>query len=170
VSAFGELAEPNLDVLEVVISALQHPDWGIRQAAEKALSALWRKDPQAVSDAMLSELWRFHKIEDAALAAFANTITRICGQSTISPFDVKIEESEIDKRGWLSLLKHPSPSIRKAVISCLGQWRPFDQEAIRMMLVRALEDEDRTVRDAAYQSLKRHLATAFALPSKQEVI
>ena len=44
IGALGKIAEPSSDVIEIMISALQHPDWGIKRAAGEAITSLWGKD------------------------------------------------------------------------------------------------------------------------------
>jgi HEAT repeat protein len=154
IRALGKIAEPSSDVIEIMISALQHPDWGIKRAAEKATTSLWCKDPQLVSQSLITALWQFAERE-VDMKGFAETVSRICSQHLPT---TSIGYSTTFWGEWLSLAKHPSPSIRRAAISCLGRLQGYHPETTSL-LIALLGDQDGFVRDAAYEALRTGVGT-----------
>lgn len=149
VHTLGRIGEPTPDVIDVVISALQHPDSGIRRAAGKAVASLWTQDAQFVNESLLTALWQ-PADADARLEGFAEAASQICNKHLPTAL---IGDAVTVSEDWLSLLGHPSPLIRKTAISCLtklqGDYPKFTSQFIAL-----LSDEDESVRNAAYKALR----------------
>jgi len=161
IGALGKIAEPSSDVIEIMISALQHPDWGITRAAEEAITSLWGKDPRFVGQSLINALWQLTKSE-LDVKGFPETIRRICSERLLA---TSVDYGATYWGEWLSLAKHPSPSIRRAATSCLSRLQGYHPEATSL-LIALLSDQDRFVRDAAYEALRTGAGT-IAGPDRQ---
>ena len=153
IETLGQIAEPATNVMEIITRALHDSNHSIRQAAGKAVAQLWLKEPEEVSQHLIATVRAF-STADKDLSGLTQAIAQIPRQ----PQAQAVANRDMSLLGeWLSLAKHPSRSIRQATIAYLSTVYSGHPQVISA-LVESLDDEEVSVREAAFKALHKQPA------------